>query len=198
VLAWPAARSLCPPIPRKTGAGPSSSAQVRSQRPIRGQTPATFDPEPYKREEHGPVWLLLSRCSGLPYPPPPPSPPPPRSPPPPTTLPHGWRPIRERSSPAFPESPSLVFPQRLQVHTVRCRSSSQPLCHWCRRIRQINRAFTADTFRSRMTLLRRHPGCKWNQSNTPVARQDRDWRRSSARIHRAPGGPGLRDLIKVR
>jgi hypothetical protein len=141
--------------------------------------------------------LLLFRCSGLPYPPPPPSPPPPRSPPPPTTLPHGWRPIRERSSPAFPESPSLVFPQRLQVHTVRCRSSSQPLCHWCRRIRQINRAFTADTFRSRMTL--RHPGCKWNQSNTPSSTsRPRLAEIFGAYPPRPPGGPGLRDLIKVR
>jgi hypothetical protein len=44
------------------------------------------------------------------------------------------RPPIRKGSPISSEL-ALVLPQRLQVHTVRCRSAFQPLCHWCLRTR---------------------------------------------------------------
>ena len=61
-----------------------------------------------------------------------------------------------RGSPISSEL-AFVLPQRLQVHTVRCRSSSQPLCHWCLRTRQISRAFITPTFR-RMNATQKTSG----------------------------------------
>ena len=52
--------------------------------------------------------------------------------------------VHHAGSPISSES-TFVAPQRLQVQTVRCRSSSQPLCHWCLRTRQISRAFITRT-----------------------------------------------------
>jgi hypothetical protein len=51
---------------------------------------------------------------------------------------------------------TLVAPQRLQVHTVFCWSSSQSLCHWCLRTRQTSRGVMVTTFLREMTLLARN------------------------------------------